>query len=968
MAAPRGLKNEELNSALKSLAERGPDGEIFKKYNYHFTSKFLPKFFSEPDNSYIMFWAYGSAAEDLQSYDPCDAGDMDFMVFSNSDNLIINEELLEYSLENPLHVRIKGGRHPVLQSCLVEETEYVATSALKNLHSAIFGSAFPLFVDFLSCLFQFASENESPFPFTAHLKNNATSPAVTLTITHFVGSISKYLETLLVDSLNFPINDVAAEVECIAHFLCVINEINYTREHAELLNDVLSTMKIVLDMNSSFTHFMFLPQVDDIFNKVRAQVRSVKSRSGHKTVHANDQQGRTSVQSDDQESGGGNVVNFSGATLPPNGNPHARVAPQSCVVHQMKSPKDLEFTSSQSTGSGENAYCLSETLMIEDATNSEGLKSNSEDSERNGNYNEHAMPCNPDSKDDDEFRKLEERVCRWCENMFETSLDKEVSKSKKAGRVTSGADFIPASRSHGWPKVEREWVNRERKWPSHDIVDKVVQEGFHLVVKSSKNNGNPECDFRISFSHAEYLLSQEMNNIQRECYRCLKRYHRAYLSTQPKSLVSFHLKNLFLQTIEETGAEMWTESNRGDCMMKVLGSLLEALTRKDLRHFFVQSYNLFGIDYIESPEILEFLAVKVEEIMENPVRIAKHLIKSQEETEHVKKEDRISKKKIPRSESFLSGKPSTGQKPAKIEGMSSKDSCDTQCRKETLTVPLHLKGVIQECCPVYRYHDLKDIYQEVAKKLLTVTFDGVDSKPQAMDPLEMSIVEDLRELVMKYGIPGGVFPSVFNAIWHKRAYYSVWISTEPDIRKRVLVAIQGLVQLLKYHLKEGEFCQAESDEKIEALLQKILHPFAQNSLQLNGVSGNLLQLLHMFHQLTQPQVGMERPTVEKFKEFVRNYLDSNDLECGRFLEVFDLFLDTCYKSLLGNESDDESEMLHHIMELIKSLPLKEEDVQQKGNDGVHANLFERLIDLFQSSVATHAQPSVFHNIDGIPLD
>ena len=193
-------------------------------------------------------------------------------------------------------------------------------------------------------------------------------------------------------------------------------------------------------------------------------------------------------------------------------------------------------------------------------------------------------------------------------------------------RVAAGIDFVPALRSRGWPKVAQEWIKRERKWPSPDMIDRAIQEGFHLVGKPPKNGGNPDCDFRISFSHAEYLLSQDMNDTQRECYRCLKKFHRAYLSKEPEGLVSFHLKNILLRTIEETGVEMWTESNRAECLMELLGNLLEALTKKDLRHFFVRSYNLFGVDYIESPKILESLAGKVKQIMKYPMQFAKGLI------------------------------------------------------------------------------------------------------------------------------------------------------------------------------------------------------------------------------------------------------------------------------------------------------------------------------------------------------
>ena len=147
-----------------------------------------------------------------------------------------------------------------------------------------------------------------------------------------------------------------------------------------------------------------------------------------------------------------------------------------------------------------------------------------------------------------------------------------------------------------------------------------------MVVKAPKNGGNPECDFRISFSHAEFLLSQEINEIQRECYRCLKTYHRVYLSTDAKGLISFHLKNIFLRTIEEGGGEMWIESRRAECMWKLFANLLKALRERHLPHYFIRSYNLFGIDYIEDPAILESLTQRVEQIMENPVKFAEELI------------------------------------------------------------------------------------------------------------------------------------------------------------------------------------------------------------------------------------------------------------------------------------------------------------------------------------------------------
>lgn len=226
-----------------------------------------------------------------------------------------------------------------------------------------------------------------------------------------------------------------------------------------------------------------------------------------------------------------------------------------------------------------------------------------------------------------------------------TEMQEEPSKQKKFKDMeeakpyvrVGGIDFVPAFKARGWPNVAKEWIKRERKWPSPEVVRKVLQEGYHFVVKPPKNNGNPECDFRISFSHAEYLLSQEMNDIQRECYRCLKKCHRTHFSTQPISLVTFHLKTILMRTIEETDPQMWTENNRAECMMKLLLNLLEALRKKHLSHFFVQSYNLFSPDCVENAELLETLVDKVEQIVERPEELVNKLIKDQKDAKQSRK-------------------------------------------------------------------------------------------------------------------------------------------------------------------------------------------------------------------------------------------------------------------------------------------------------------------------------------------
>ena len=287
---------------------------------------------------------------------------------------------------------------------------------------------------------------------------------------------------------------------------------------------------------------------------------------------------------------------------------------------------------------------------------------------------------------------------------FSERIDSFLSKAKVL------FEYIPAFRCLSWPMVAQEWRKRQRKWPSPDVVDQVIREGFHLVVKAPKNGGNPECDFRISFSHAEYLLSQEINEIQRECYRCLKTYHRVYLSTEAKGLISFrHLKNIFLRTIEETGGEMWIASRRAECMWKLFANLLKALRERHLPHYFVRSYNLFDIDYIEDPAILESLTRKVEQIMENPVKFAEELILVTQ-----------GKRSSPVQEQEQMNSPSN-QLQWELMLLSSLKKKDTE------------RALIKKVC----LGTIKDLIEAV---------NNADCILENLDPVERTVVEDLREI------------------------------------------------------------------------------------------------------------------------------------------------------------------------------------------------------------------------------
>jgi len=566
--------------------------------------------------------------------------------------------------------------------------------------------------------------------------------------------------------------------------------------------------------------------------------------------------------------------------------------------------------------------------------------------------------------------ELESIFSRWYELIHTGQGQALETQFVDTERVKNGIDLIPAFRSYGLPNVSREWIKRARnyKWPSSDIVSKIINEGYHLVAKSPKLNANPDCDFRISFSHAEYLLSQEMNDIQRNCYVCMKKIHRAYLDTQPRSLVSFHLKNILLQTIEATGAEMWTDSNRAECMMVLFRTLLRALKKKDLRHFFVGSYNLFGVDYIRNSQILEFLAMKVEEILANPMRFSKQLIHNRKETRGNTTVEHVSRMKIAEGEICTSSKPATGQGNDKLEESSSTGSYAIQPKKQNEAVPLLLVKAIRESCSAggYRYHDLKDVYKAVTEELIqmAMAYHEANDKVVAMNSLEMSLVKDLVELVRKRNIPVGALPGLFNVLWHKRGYHWIWISTEPDIRHRILVAFQGGVELLKHYLKQDDFWEGKNGDTYGAFFDRIFNPSVKNHSHLGHVlpSGNFIQLMY------KAANSCKNSSVKNLREMGEKYFDLNHPDAS---DIFDLLLDVCFGDRNSNQSDMRHRLFAKVQRIAKSAIVQStmEDKDQQGeNTDACEKFFQRVLDVANRAAETSAQQNVRGDVDGIPLD
>ena len=551
----------------------------------------------------VRFQLYGSSAEDLR----VDVlPDIDVMVFPTADELMIDDELIEYCFpSNPLHVRIRGTGHPVLQSCLVENTEYVATSALKNCHPAIFGP-----VSLTNNPDDVLPATYVPMPgLSFSLENSMTGPAIKMTSDLWESNLRKFGDKFFL-------------------------------------------------FNTLYKHFCKGGEEESI----------------------------------------------------------------------------LDFTTF--------------TRLL-------------------GEY-------------------------RYENDYFSERIDSFLDFLGKAKMLI---EYIPAFRCLTWPMVAQEWRERQRKWPSPHVVDKVIREGFHLVVKAPKNGGNPECDFRISFSHAEFLLSQEINEIQRECYRCLKTYHRVYLSTEAKGLISFHLKNIFLRTIEETGGEMWIESRRAECMWKLFANLLKALRERHLPHYFVQSYNLFDIDYIEDPAILESLTERVEQIMENPVKFAEELILVTQ-----------------------------GKHSSPVQEQEQMNGPYNQLQSELML----LSGLMKEKTERVRRETTRKVCQDTINDVIEA-MNNADCILENLDPMERTVVEDLRELQKEHS-------SIIANFYLRLPLFITLFSTsgnmldlnDINLRHFVLALLKQVTEMYKYVMP-----LLEAGKGPEDVLRHMLNPVSENRFDWN---------------------------------------------------------------------------------------------------------------------------------------
>ncbi|VDI33722.1 Hypothetical predicted protein [Mytilus galloprovincialis] len=139
------------------------------------------------------------------------------------------------------------------------------------------------------------------------------------------------------------------------------------------------------------------------------------------------------------------------------------------------------------------------------------------------------MKNNPEYIDHDIFEGFQTRIeiigpavrfkCFPQEQMFEPGFtsymvgeedeleDTDLPKSLKVREIDVALTF----RFNDWPKQASGWLTRQRKWPNESLLKISVDEGFHVVAKSSTND-TTNSEWRLSFARVDCILLKSISN------------------------------------------------------------------------------------------------------------------------------------------------------------------------------------------------------------------------------------------------------------------------------------------------------------------------------------------------------------------------------------------------------------------------------------------------------------------------
>ena len=166
---------------------------------------------------------------------------------------------------------------------------------------------------------------------------------------------------------------------------------------------------------------------------------------------------------------------------------------------------------------------------------------------------------------------------------------------------SSNTDKVISIHCDFWPRIASEWVHRTRlhHWPDINVMNKIVDFGFHLVPIGYPRSPRSMMEWRISFSVAERLLVWSFNHTQIQMYAILKLILKEFIKEKCSAvnnvLCSYFIKTFLFWKYEETEKCFWRIENFRNCLRYLLEEFRNVLQCGILRHYFIRSFNLLEV-------------------------------------------------------------------------------------------------------------------------------------------------------------------------------------------------------------------------------------------------------------------------------------------------------------------------------------------------------------------------------------
>ena len=136
------------------------------------------------------------------------------------------------------------------------------------------------------------------------------------------------------------------------------------------------------------------------------------------------------------------------------------------------------------------------------------------------------------------------------------------------------ADITLSFHCPEWPTIS-DWCSRQRYWPSLADAQRIMALGCHLVAKPAPYDED-KTSWRFSFSVAEVELSKLVPETARKCFLAMKIILKDHLQPVVPEIGSYHIKTVFLNSLEKFPVGFWVEENIEECLLTLLTELRDS--------------------------------------------------------------------------------------------------------------------------------------------------------------------------------------------------------------------------------------------------------------------------------------------------------------------------------------------------------------------------------------------------------